>query len=181
MKKAFVIYASKYGTTEKYARWIADEIDAGVSDVKRVKTLKIFQNETIIFGGAMQAGNVRGIDYISKHKDILEGKTLIIFTCGISNPEDTAEMEKIDAAIRAKLPENLQNAQIFHLRGGVDYSKLGFVDKTMLGMMCKMLKNKPSEELTEDERVIIEAYGKSVDFMSRESIAPIVEACRREI
>lgn len=178
MKKAIVIYVSKYGTTEKYARWIADEIGAGVSDVRRVKPLQIFQNDTIIFGGAMLAGNMRGIEYISKNSDMLRGKNLIIFTCGISNPNDAAEMKKIDTAICAKLPEHLQNSKIFHLRGGVDYSKLGFIDKTMLGIMCKTLKDKPNEQLTEDERIIIETYGTSVDFMSRESIAPIVEECK---
>ncbi|MDD6395553.1 MAG: flavodoxin domain-containing protein [Firmicutes bacterium] len=180
MKKAIVIYASKYGTTEKYARWIADEAGAGVSDVRHVRPFSLFESDTVIFGGSMLAGNVRGIDYISKHSDMLNGKKLIIFTCGISNPEDAAEMEKIDAAIRSKLPENLRSAKIFHLRGGVDYGRLGFFDKTMLGMMCKMLKDKPSEQITENERVIIDTYGKSVDFMSRESIAPIVQACREE-
>lgn len=174
MKKAIVIYSSKYGSTEKYARWIADEIGAGASDVKRVKPLQIFQNDTVIFGGSMLAGNVRGIEYISKHRDAFCGKNLIIFTCGISNPNNTDQTEKINAAIRGKLPENFQCAKIFHLRGSIDYSKLRFLDKTMLKMMCTMLINKPSSERTEDEQIIIDTYGQSVDFINRESIAPIV-------
>ncbi|MGN0474003.1 MAG: flavodoxin domain-containing protein [Acutalibacteraceae bacterium] len=80
MKKAIVIYASKYGTTEKYARWIADETGVGVSDVRHVRQFSLFESDTVIFGGAMLAGNVRSIDYISKHGDMLNGKKLIIFT-----------------------------------------------------------------------------------------------------
>ena len=77
-------------------------------------------------------------------------------------------MAKILTAEQMELP-------IFHLRGGIDYSRLGFVHKSMMGMLKKMLESKPEQELTGEDRQILATYGKIVDFTDRASIRPLIE------
>lgn len=64
--------------------------------------------------------------------------------------------------------------QLFHLQGGIDYSRLSFVHKSMMSMLRKMLLKKETGELRDEERQILETYGTCIDFTDRESIKPLV-------
>ena len=68
-----------------------------------------------------------------------------------------------------------KNSLIFHLRGGIDYSKLNFKHKTMMKMLYHSLKNKPIESLTQEDKALIETYNTKVDFVDYDSLKQIVE------
>lgn len=68
-----------------------------------------------------------------------------------------------------------KNSLIFHLRGGIDYSKLNFKHKTMMKMLYHSLKNKPVESLTQEDKALIETYNTKVDFVDYDSLKQIVE------
>lgn len=70
---------------------------------------------------------------------------------------------------------NYYNSLIFHLRGGIDYSKLNFKHKTMMKMLYHSLKNKPIESLTQEDKALIETYNTKVDFVDYDSLKQIVE------
>ncbi|MEZ3468576.1 MAG: flavodoxin domain-containing protein, partial [Schaedlerella sp.] len=63
----------------------------------------------------------------------------------------------------------------FHLRGGMDYSRLTFVHRSMMSMLRKMLLKKEDSERSWEDRQILETYGQCLDFTDRESIRPLVE------
>lgn len=49
----------------------------------------------------------------------------------------------------------------------------------MMAMMKKMtIDSKAPEERTDEDRLMLETYGKSVDFIEEASIAPLVEYVR---
>lgn len=74
------------------------------------------------------------------------------------------------------MPEHLlKNSSVFHLRGGIDYSKLNFKHKTMMKMLYHSLKNKPVESLMQEDKALIETYNKKVDFVDYDSLKQIVE------
>jgi len=81
---------------------------------------------------------------------------------------DPAVLKQIDCHI-------LKNSLIFHLRGGIDYSKLNFKHKTMMKMLYHSLKNKPVESLTQEDKALIETYNTKVDFVDYDSLKQIVE------
>ena len=62
---------------------------------------------------------------------------------------------------------------IFHLRGGIDYSRLNFAHKMMMTMLCKAVKSKPEEEKTAEDKVMIETFGKKVDFVDYNALDSI--------
>ena len=56
------------------------------------------------------------------------------------------------------------------------FRSLNFKHKTMMKMLYHALKNKPVENLTQEDKALIETYNKKVDFVDYHSLKQIVEA-----
>ena len=79
-----------------------------------------------------------------------------------------------------RLPRDImEKAEIFHLRGGMDYTRLSFAHKTMMALLYNSVKRKAPETLDADARAILETYGKKVDFVDLATLQPIIEALPR--
>ena len=63
---------------------------------------------------------------------------------------------------------------IFHLRGAIDYHELSFVHRTMMALLHRSLQKKSAEEWNEEDRALMETYGKRADFADFASLRPIV-------
>ena len=63
---------------------------------------------------------------------------------------------------------------IFHLRGGIDYSKLNLIHKTMLKLLYNAIKKIPKEQQTAENNAMIETYNKKVNFINFSSLDKIV-------
>ncbi|HEY8445196.1 MAG TPA: flavodoxin domain-containing protein, partial [Bacilli bacterium] len=95
MKKTAVIYKTKYGSTKKYAEWIAQNLSCDIFDAREVKVNDLLKYDVIIFGGGLYASGIIGIQTITKNYSKLKDKEIIIFTCGITNPEDKEQFELV--------------------------------------------------------------------------------------
>lgn len=176
MNKTIVIYDSKYGHTKQYAEWIAAECSCAVLPRKQASSAALSDYDTIIFGGGLYAGGISGINLLTENYDLLSTKKVILFTCGLADPENKENVAHIREALSKVLsPDMMSHFQIFHLRGGIDYSRLNLIHKVMMSMMRKMLLGKnPTERSTEDEE-LLRTYGKVVDFIERQTLLPLVE------
>ena len=111
-----------------------------------------------------------------KNWDLSVEKELILITVGISDPESLKNTTAIKNNIKLKLPAELfEKASIYHLRGSIDYSKLSFLHKMMMGMVYKKAKETPLEEQDAETKAMIETYNKKADFINFESLNPIIE------
>ena len=174
--KVVVIYQSKYGSTRKYAEWIAEELSADLLNQKEATVEKMLLYDCVIYGGGLYAGGVNGISLIKNNFSKLENKKLVLFTCGLANPEDLDNKNAIQEQVsKVFTTEQIGKLKIFHLRGGMDYSKLSFQHRLMMSMLKKMIEKKKTEELREEDKEMLDTYGKSVDFTNRDSIQPIVD------
>lgn len=168
-----VLYGSKYGSTKQYAEWIAEELNADLLDVNDAKIQNTEQYDTIIFGGAVYAGGIKGINFIVKNYAQLKNDKLIIFTCGIADPSVDINRENLIKNVLKKFTKaSVDEFALFHLRGAMDYSKMSFLHKTMMSALVKKIKNKSS--LTDEERCILDTYGKTVNFVDKSTIWPII-------
>ena len=71
--KTIVVYKSKYGTAEQYAKWIAEELDCDIKELGEIRARDLEPYEGIIFGGGVHAGGIEGIDnFIKMVKPILK-------------------------------------------------------------------------------------------------------------
>ncbi|WP_312653442.1 flavodoxin domain-containing protein [Aminipila sp.] len=176
MNRIVVIYQSHYGTTKKYAEWIAEELNADLYEKEEIKQKKILNNyEIIIFGGALYAGGIKGISIIKDNFNLLKDKKLIVFTCGLADPKDQENLKGLRKSIdKAFTAEEQKNIEFFHLRGGIDYRKLNTVHKIMMAMLKHQLMKKDPALLNEEDKQMLETYGKRVDFTDKAATEPII-------
>ncbi len=176
MKDTIVLYSSRYGNTKRYAEAIAAKLHCPALDVKKGKwTLSDY--ETIIFGGGIYAGGIRGASVLVKHFDRIRDKRLFVFTVGIADPSDTNRFSPMLHKIFS--PEMREKIQFYHFRGGMDYSKMGFRHRAMMWMLKSMLAKKPPSQRTDEDEGILATYGGKVDFFDERKIAPLVETVRQ--
>ena len=174
--KAIVVYESKYGSTKKYAEWLADSLACELYERKAIRPEKLREYDIVVYGGGLYAGGVSGIRLLIDNFEALRHKNLVLFTCGLADPTDAENVARIRAGLaKALAPQMLETIKVFHLRGGIDYAKLGPVHKTMMAMLCAMTKKKGYDTLRNEEKEMLDTYGKIVDFSDRATTKPILD------
>lgn len=171
--KTVVIYKSKYGTTEKYANWIAEATNSDIFKVDSIKAETLKSYDTIVYCGGLYAGGILGFSFIKKHHSYISDKKLIVVAVGATLKKEDAGKEIKDQNITEKMGENVQ---LFILRGGLNYKKMNLLDRFLMFLMVTALKSKKKETLDDDSNGIIATYGKVVDFTNKDAILPVVEA-----
>lgn len=166
--KTIVVYRSKYGYTKNYAEWLAESLGC---DIKENASLAdIADYDVVIFGGGIYAGRINGIKFITKNYGKLAGKKLVLFAVG-SGAGRADELEAFwEKALDKTVRENVPH---FYLRSGLNYSRLGRIDKFMMDMLKKMLLKKG--ELTDDEKGLLTVYETPIDFTDRQNLKEILE------
>lgn len=172
MKSVLICYESQYGYSEKYARWIAEELGGRALSVSQAGERDIREADLVVVGGGLYAGKVGGASFVRRHEAALKGKLAALFTVGLS-PAHKAEvfaplMEKNFA------PHILASTRVFHLRGGMDYQKLKWMHRMMMKMLVHMLRKKAPSERTRDDQGLLDSYGKAEDFSDPASVALLV-------
>ena len=177
--KVIVTYASKYGHAKTYARWIAEELDCEFVDISMTTSEKLQEYDVIIHGGGIYAGKISGLDQILGYYDKISDKKLVLFSCGIADPEDPADMDYVREILNKAFTQKMkENIRFFHIRGGIDYKELKFVHRAMMSMLKKMLIKKGIEHLTDTDKQILETYGDKLDFTDKSYIEQIVDYVR---
>jgi len=176
--KTLVFYGTKYGAAKRYAIWIADALGAQWNDCKADVPATLDDFDTVVFGGSLYAGMVRGRRALLKRKEQLKGKKLILFTVGLTDPADEERLEEIR---RMNFPaELLEQAEVFHFRGRVETGKLQGIDRMILKMVKRVSKSKSAEEQTPEQAAMAAMLSGDADYMEQEAIRPLLEAVRGE-
>ena len=175
MKNAVVLYHSKYGSTKKYAQWVADTLSCDLFDAKAIKPEQLQNYDVIIYGGGVYSSGVSGIDLIIKSFETIKSKHIIVFSCGISDPTDDANTAPIKQSLNERLTQEMQESiKLFHVRGAIDYNKLSFLHKPLMKMLNIMLAKKDPATLSDQDKYMLSSYGKASDFTDKTMISPLV-------
>ncbi len=170
-----VIYGSQYGTARKYAKELAERVGFDIKSYEDVKDINSY--DAIVYIGALYAGGVLGMKKTFAKISQCENKKIIIATVGLADPTDSENTDNIKQGMEKQLSKELyKSARIFHLRGGIDYSKLGFKHKTMMGLLYKKAVSLPEEQKTAEVRAMIQTYNQKVDFVDLETLNDIINA-----
>ncbi|MGE5582981.1 MAG: flavodoxin domain-containing protein [Bacillota bacterium] len=172
--KTIVIYKSKTGFVKRYAEWIARELSADIFEASRVTPDQFAAYDTVIYGGGLYAAGINGIKLITLNLDRLKGKKVVIFASGASPATEEAINDVINKNFTAG---QLKQIRFFYLRGGFDYSKLKLVDKILMTLLKWKLKRK--KDLTPDEKGMLHAYEKPVDFTNQKNIKDLIAYVRQ--
>ena len=176
---SIIIYGSHYGTTKQYAEELSKRTNIKAISFKKFNQ-QINDYDNIIYLGALYAGGVLGMSKTLKKLNNISNKKILIATVGLSDPTDEVNKNNIRNNIKNQIPkEVLEKAKIFHLRGGIDYSKLNFAHKTMMKLLYNAVKNLPNEKQTAEDRAMIETYNKKVNFIDFSSLDKITNEVQK--
>ena len=168
-----IIYGSHYGTTKQYAEELSRRTNIKAISFEKVKEINDYDN--IIYLGGLYAGGVLGMSKTIKKLNNISNKKIIIATVGLLDPTDEVNKKNMRNNIKNQMQKEIfEKAKIFHLRGGIDYSKLNFVHKTMMKLLYNAVKNLPEEKQTAEDRAMIKTYNKKVNFIDFSSLDKII-------
>lgn len=131
MGKTMVLYASAYGSTRRYAEYIANALACPAADIRRIKPQVIAEVDTVIFGGWLCGGAVAGSRALEARREQLAGKSLIAFVTGVGDYAGTSRMNDIIASnFSAVVPE-----RVFYLRGDICYRRMHWYHKFLINYL----------------------------------------------
>jgi len=83
--KTLIVYSSKYGTTEKCAQRIQDQLgeDCDLVNLLDKQTLDLATYDTIMLGSSIYAGKMRPdvVKFVSDQESVLRNKSFGVFLC----------------------------------------------------------------------------------------------------
>ncbi len=151
--KTLIAYTTKHGCTEKLANKLAEQL-SGEKDVLSLDKNKINDlstYDTVIVGGCVMAGRVRGkaIKFCNKYINELKQKKLGLF---ISCMDDENE----EKYLKEQFPEELVNhsTALGYFGGEIIFDKMGFLERFMMKMIAKSKTNADGNaEITDQHKI----------------------------
>lgn len=170
--KTIVLYTSRYGSTQKYAQWMAQALGCEAKKAGSVTDLSGY--DLVLYGGGLYAGGVAGFKKFLKKLDPAKpGPRILLFMVGMTSPENT---EFYNGVAERSIPEAWKGRIYpFALRGDIYFSRMSFLHKSVMRMLRAAAAKKPAEERTEQEQLFVELCNKDILFAKEENIAPLLK------
>jgi len=175
MKKTIVLYKSNYGSSEKYAKWIAEETNADIFRLKDIKMGILENYDTICYCAGVYASAINGFSKIKKIFDKISNKKIIVVAVGAAPNNNKTKISLEKSNFTDKIKDKIN---FFVVRGEINYKKMNFIYKFIMFIMVQLAKSK--KNLNEETKGIIASYGKNIDFSNRDDIKPIVELIKSD-
>jgi menaquinone-dependent protoporphyrinogen IX oxidase len=171
MLTSAVIYQSKYGSTQKYAEWIAEDAGASLYRLPDVSPVTLKQYSTLVFGGGLYASKMQGAAFIKSCLPLLPDQKILVFFVG-ARPETPEMLQAVidrnfDAAAQKRL-------HFFYLRGALRVETLAPKHRFTLSMLNRMTANKKLPKDASYSKGLPVSLDTDIDYVSREAIAPIL-------
>ena len=107
-----------------YATKLSEITEIPCISYENIKDIKDY--EQIIYFGGLYAGGVKGLKNTFRLLKNSNIKTILV-TIGLADVNNKENTNNIKASLEKQLEKDIyKNSLIFHLRGGIDYSKLNF-------------------------------------------------------
>lgn len=155
--KTIIVYESKTGFTERYARWAAEELGCECILLKNASKDNLAGYDRVIFGGWIMANMISGLPKLRE----MGVSPAVVFAVGAS-----PAFEEVVKQMREQ--NQLGETPFFYFEGGVDFNKLGFVQRMMLKTMKKMTEKK--KDMTRQEAAIVQLLAGNFDHTDRGQI-----------
>ena len=162
--KGAIFYASKYGSTAQYARWIGEATGLPTFDVGQARA-RLSEYDFLVLGSPIIYYKLVFHKWVKANLAPIMSKPTILFSVS-----GAGAGSKLDDWIAKNLPAKLiSHMQHVALRGRQNPRDLTWYDRMML--IIAGLKNRDRDAGREELQ--------GFDFMDKSSIQPIVEMIRR--
>lgn len=151
-----IVYATKYGSTEKCANILAKKI-IGTVDLCNLKTERptdLAKYDKVIIGSSIYIGKIQNVakEFCLHHFDQLKDKKLGFYVCCMFTGYKA--QEQLDAAFPQELLANADARECFG--GELRINSMKFTEKLIVKLVAKMDKSLPSAKRNQDISTISE-------------------------
>ena len=130
--------------------------------------------DRIVYLGALCAGGVMGLE--KTVCGLSASQELFVATVGLADPTDAENVNHIRGCLKKQVPaSHYDESKIFHLRGAIDYTKLGLKHRIMMKLLYSKVTKIPEAERNAEVRALIATYGKQVNFVNFDTLKPIAQ------
>ena len=148
-----LLYVSRTRFTKQYAAYIADKLKLQAIEYK--KGCGLNKNDYIIFCSSVFGGNITGLTDIRNEVD---QRKIRVLACGIVPPSS-------EVISQLAKENHIDAEQIYYVPGGLDYSKLNFLKRSILKKVKSSLEKKAVRSADEEETLRrLNVGGSFVDF-----------------
>ena len=145
-----IIYKSKTGHTERYAKMLSEELNIPCYSYKDAIVSK---NDEVIFLSYIYASKIMGLSKILKKYNV----KVVIAVGALAYSKDY--LNTLKDANNIKLP-------FFYLRGGIDYSKLNFFFRKFLPVIGK--------DIAKDDKELLNLFKNGGDFVNKDNLKEVL-------
>ena len=196
-QRTIVLYTSKYGAAETYAQWIAEALGCQAVSLDKFSKKELQGYDTVIYGGGVQAGGVRGLEQFTKWikgdlklRQMAKRGTIseteaaeigafdrqyYIFAVGISLDSEENRLQLRDINFDKNW---LRELPCFFLPGAFDPAKLAGVDKAIIKVATKMFLDKPEAQAAAEDMQVLRYFETGCDLIDRTRTTALIEAVK---
>ena len=171
MKKGIIIYQSKYGATQKYAKWLREMTGYDCVRTKEASLELAAQYKTIVLCGGIYASGIAGLSFMKKNFSRLRDKRIAILCVGAS-PYDEKSFQELR---RHNLKNGLESIPLFYGRGAWDMDKMTLIDRTMCKMLQKSIAKKDPSSYEPWMAGLMSAVGQKGDWSDKKYLDLLLE------
>ena len=151
-----IVYKSSTGHTKQYAEMLGEALKIPVYNLKEAKS-NLKKNDEIIFLGWVCATKIQGLSKIKNYN------VKCIGAVGVYPTEKNY--------IESLRKTNKLNAELFYLRGGLNYNKLTGLKKKVLQFVGNMMEKENKAENQE----MIKLFKDGGNYVSDENLKPMLK------
>ena len=167
-----IIYKSKYGSTEKYAKWLSEETGFDYVTTDKADINKVASHDVVIVAGAVYASGISCLSYLKKNINKLKDKKIVVFTCAAS-PYDEKFFNEL---VKNNMKDELEGIPVFYGRGGFNMKAMSFTDRTLCKMLRKAVSKKDPKEYEIWEKALMEVDENEVgDWTDKSYLEPLIK------
>ncbi len=139
--KTLIVYATKYGSTEKCAKLLSDKLSSEVElcNLKLEKNIDLSKYDKVIIGTSVYMGRIRKEinEFFTNNLNELITKKLGVFQCSMSQGADAVTQ------IENTFPKELVNNAVAkeHFGGEFSFDKMNFFERFIVKMVSKKDNN----------------------------------------
>ncbi|MDO4916797.1 MAG: flavodoxin domain-containing protein [Rothia sp. (in: high G+C Gram-positive bacteria)] len=181
-KNIVILYGSNYGFTERYSRWIAEDLQqlnekpqVQLSPIAEATDELIESADVLIVGASYLGGFLTGAPTLRKRKEAMAKVPHRVFFTVCFNGLAVYPREYLDNRVLKSYKEEIAGGRpTFHFRGGLDLSQMTRTHKTVLAGVRTAYKLKP--HANEYDKQMVESFDNGGgDYTNRADIDPLVQ------
>ena len=167
MKKVLVLYKSKTGFSERYARWIAEDLQCDLANLNQFDKASFLEYGLIIYGAGLYTGQIKSIGKIKHWMEDFPEKTWVVYATGATPSKEGYEELIFKTNFRQ---DEVRPAHFYYFVAGINYERMSVIDRLQIKFFAHMdAKKRRSKKSTKQT---------SIDLSNRENTTELLRYVR---